>query len=239
MKLIDGLYFHELVLLGLGILLFITILILLIIFAVQKRRLRELVLFFFLSIIMIGYPSIQKIVYDNGVVTIDKYAKTDTQFPPDSTRQSQMEIAMGKIEGRPTSNSKTILDLGKVHAILGDTVKAEKLVDRALLISPDFSEARKLQAEFNTPQVQIEKMITEIEKNPGNITTRNELEKKISSLQITSNSGSSVMTTAAKAQILLGDTSKAIALTNRALQKDSENIEATALRKRITKTIPK
>lgn len=239
MKTTDGLYFHELVLLGLGILLFITILILLIIFAVQKRRLRELILFFFVSIIMIGYPSIQKIVYDNGVVTIEKYSKTDAQSPPDSDRQSKMEVTLRKIERRPTSNSGALLDFGKVQAMLGDTVKAEKLVNRALLISPDFSEAQRLKSEFNTPQVQVEKMITEIENNPGNTSTINELEKKISSLQINANSGSSVMTTAAKAQILLGDTSKAISLTNRALQKNSENTEAAALKKRITGPIPR
>jgi len=75
LKTIDGLYFHELVLLVLGILLFIAILVLLIIFAIQKRPLKELVIFLFVSVIMIGYPSIQKIVYDNGVITVEKLAK--------------------------------------------------------------------------------------------------------------------------------------------------------------------
>lgn len=235
MKTIDGLYFYEFILLVLGILLFITILVILIVFVIQKRSLKELFIFFFLSIIMIGYPSIQKIVYDNGIVTIEKYATAIAKDPSNSDQRSKLEMTLKKIERRQTMNYKTLIEFGKAQAILGDTVRAEKLVDRALRISPDFSEARMLQTKFNTPQVQIEKLIAEIKENPGNTSLKTELETKISSFAMAPDSNASVLTTAATAHASLGDTAKVLLFANSALNKDINNTEAAALKKRFSK----
>jgi hypothetical protein len=234
MKLIDGLYFYELVLLGLGTLLFITDLILLIIFASQKRRLRDLLLFFFISVIMIGYPSIQKIVYDNGVLTIEKLARGVSQDPSDSVQRNKLEMAILKMEPRSGKDPETLVELGKAQAALGDTVKAEKYVGKALNISPELSEAKKLQIQFNTPQVQLEKIITQVEENPSNTAAKIELENKVTEMAVNPGSNSAVMTSAAKAHILLGDTVKAMSLTESALHKDIRNEEAVALKRKFS-----
>lgn len=235
MKTIDGLFFHEFILLVLGVLLFITLLIILIVFVIQKRQLKELILLFLLPVLMIGYPSIQKIVYDNGVLSIEKYATEMANDSTDSDQRSKLEMKLKIIERRPTMNYNTLMEFGKAQAILGDTVKAEKFIDKALLISPGFSEARMLQERFNTPQVQIEKLITKIEENPGNTSLKTELENKMSDFTTTPNSTASILTTAASAHASLGDTAKVLIFANSALNKNINNTEATTLKKRFSK----
>lgn len=240
MKLLDGLFFYEIVLLGLGILLFITVLILLIIFAGQKRPLKDLILFFLVSIIMIGYPSIQKIVYDNGVITVEKLAKGVSQNPADSVQRNELETTIRKMESRSVKDPETLVELGKAQAALGDTVKAERYIGKALLISPELSEAKILRTQFNTPQVQLEKIITEVEENPLDSAVKIKLENKVTDMPVTPGSNAAVMTTAAKAHVLLGDTAKAISYTESALRKDNKNEEAVALKRKISsKYIPR
>jgi len=234
MKVIDGLYFHELILLVLGILLFIAILVLLIIYAAQKRPVKELVLFFLVSVIMIGYPSIQKIVYDNGVITVEKLAKAISKDPSDGEQRNELEMKMRKMEKRAGKDPETLVEFGKAQAILGDTVNADRYVGKALRISPDFSDAKELQTRFNTPQVQIQKIMTEFEKNPENTEVKTELENKVSNFAVAPGSNASVMITASKAHALLGDTIKALLLADSALQKDNKNVEAAALKKRFS-----
>jgi len=137
---------------------------------------------------------------------------------------------MKNLENRAVKDSKTLVQFGKAQAILGDTVKAEKYIDNALRISPDLTEAKTLQAQYNTPQVQIEKIITEVEKNPANPAIKKELENRVTNFVLPPGSNASVRTTAAKAHALLGDTSRALSLADSALHKDVKNTEAVDLK---------
>ena len=235
MKTIDGLYFYEFILLVLGVLLFITMLVILIVFVIQRRGLKELIIFFFLPVIMIGYPSIQKIKYENGVISLEKQAKEVALDPKNNEARNNLKQTLEEIENRPSSNSKSLVTFGKAQAVLGDTVKAEKFVDRALRISPNLSEAKKLQSQFNTNQVQIERIISDIKENPGDLAKKTELKNKISNFAVTPNPSVSVLTTAAKAHASLGDTAKTLKFVNATLNKDMNNTEAKKLRDRFSK----
>lgn len=237
MKTIDGLYFYEFILLILGVLLFVTLLIILVVFVIQKRQLKELLVFFLLPVLMIGYPSIQKINYDKGVISIETQSREVAKNSQDPVSRENLKQNLKNIENRPNSNPESLLKFGRAQAILGDTVRAEKLVDRALNISPGLSEAKKLQSQFNTPQVQIEKIISEIKENPGNISKKTELKDKLTKFIIAPDANASVLMTAAKTHAALGDTSKAVSFANAALKKDVSNKDAVELKKSILKNV--
>jgi len=132
MQVIEGLFHYELILLILGVILFITMLIILIIFAVKGRPFKGLLAFFILPIVMIGFPSYQKITFDNGVVTAEKYARQLSENPADSTLRNKLQETMNNIENRPVSEPSTLLKLSKATLTLGDTVKAIRLAEDVL-----------------------------------------------------------------------------------------------------------
>jgi hypothetical protein len=132
MKLFDGLYSYEIILLCLGILFFLILVVMLIIYVVQKRSVKELTIYFLVAIIMIAYPSIQKISYDNGVLTFETKAKEVEQDPANSTKRNQLETALSKIENRPTQNSQRLVNYGKAYGLLGDTTKALSFANASL-----------------------------------------------------------------------------------------------------------
>jgi tetratricopeptide (TPR) repeat protein len=149
MKLFEGLLFYEIVLLGLGVLLFLVLLFLLIYSIIKKKDIKVLTLFFVISIIMIGYPSIQKIKFDNGVVEIEKRTKELEQNPADATAQQELEKRLAEIEQRPISNPTTFVKLAEAKAAIGDTIKAFDYFDSALKVQPNLLQASRLRRSFD------------------------------------------------------------------------------------------
>jgi hypothetical protein len=85
--------------------------------------------------------------------------------------------------------------------------------------------------------VQIEKIISEIKENPGNISKKTELKDKLTKFIIAPDANASVLMTAAKTHVALGDTSKAVSFANAALKKDVSNKDAVELKKSILKNV--
>lgn len=179
----DGMYFFEYVLMVLGIIFFVCLLIILIIFTFQKRSLKQLFLLFLLSIIMIGYPSIQKITYDNGVLSIEKYNNLLANSPQDSIARKELEKTLEKIEKRTVTNPQTLTKLGQGYAILGDTLKAIDLLDGALLVDSNFKEAKDMQQKYNTRGVKIDRLTIEVTDNPDNQQAKTVLKNEINILE--------------------------------------------------------
>lgn len=144
MQLFEGLLFYEIVLLILGTLLFLVLLFALVYSLVKKRDIKILALFFVISIIMIGYPSIQKIKFDNGVVEIEKRTKELAQNPADSTAQKALMKTLSEIERRPISNPATLVKIAEAQAAIGDTAQALNYVDSALKEAPNLPAATRL-----------------------------------------------------------------------------------------------
>lgn len=234
MKLFEGLYSYEIILLCLGVLLFIVVLAMMIIYTIQKRSVNELISYFIVTIIMIAYPSVKKFSFDKWSLELDRNVKEVEKDPSSSVKRSQMENALTKIENRPTHNSQRLLDYAKAQAILGDTVKAISFVDKALALSPGNKNAEILQNRFNTRQVQIEKIIKDYEANRVDNNIRARLQTKVAGFAESPSANTSELLTAAKANALLGDTSKVISFTDAVLKKDSKNTSATDLRKKFS-----
>jgi hypothetical protein len=87
MNFIEGLHNYEIVLLGLGVFLFVVLVFLLIYCVVKNRPLKQLLLFFFISIVMIGFSAIQKIRFENGAIELEKTAEELRNNPTPATKK--------------------------------------------------------------------------------------------------------------------------------------------------------
>jgi hypothetical protein len=91
MSLFAGLYSYEIVLLLLGVSLFLVLLIGLLRNVFKDKSYAPLLPAFFIPIVMIGYPSIQSIQYQNGLVEIQKATDAVQSNPSNPQARAQLK----------------------------------------------------------------------------------------------------------------------------------------------------
>lgn len=136
MNLLEGLLLHEIVFLFLGILLFLVLLFVLVYFVINKRALKRLPLFFMIPIIMIGWPSIEKIKFSGSLGSLEMALKSLQADPSDPAALAAVQEGISEIESRPVFKSSTERILSNAQVAIGDTVKAIDYLDRTLTAQP-------------------------------------------------------------------------------------------------------
>jgi hypothetical protein len=132
MNISEGLKSYEIVLLIMGVLLFLTLLFVLICLILQKRAYKGLLLFFVFPIVMVGFPGIQKIKFDNGVIEVETLTATVEQDPTNVEAKNQLEVQLKAIGNRSVSKPSTLKIMEKAYMAVGDTPKAIIYRDRLL-----------------------------------------------------------------------------------------------------------
>jgi hypothetical protein len=153
MKLFDGLYSYEIVLLFMGILLFCAALAVLIHRAKNGKSLVGIMPMFLVTVIMVGYPSIQKFkIGKNGLeieTKVSEYSKaTGAQA---EAIMSTLRSRLAEIEPRPIKNPDIQLAIAKAQVTLGEKEKALSTLNGVLYNRPDFKEARNLKNAIAPP----------------------------------------------------------------------------------------
>jgi len=145
MMIFDGLHIYETVLLVLGALLFLVLLFVLVYLVLKKRAVKGVVPLFLVSIVMMGFPGIQKIRFDNGVLEIDKLAKQVDANPNDKAARDELKNKLTAIETRPVASPRATLAIAKAQTAVGEKEKARANLESVLKQRPSLLEARKLE----------------------------------------------------------------------------------------------
>ena len=235
MQIPDGLYIYEFVLLVLGVILFIALLIMLIIFAAQKRSFKGLLPFFILPIVMIGFPGYQKFSYDNGVITIEKLQRKLAESPNDSQARQELKDALVNIENKNISNPETLVKVSKGYATIGDSVAALTFIDKALSLDSTLTEAKQIRNKLDKPNVRIEKITNDLMKNPTNSDLRDDLEKEVTNLPKVTNINVKTFEKLAETYAVVGDTNKVLRFTDSLLKITPNSIKAVELKRKFTR----
>ncbi len=229
-----GMYLHEFIMLICGSLLFITLIILLIVYAVQKRSLKALLPFFSLPIVMIGFPSYQKMNYDNGVISIEKLTSAVKENPNNKTARKELEAQIEDVSGRVENDPRSMLEISKAHAALGDTLQALSVAETAAAINPSLREAIPLIELYRAPLDRIEvKAATGT--RTGTTLDRSEVESELRQLEDVKTQTPSVYLTRAKLLAAAGDTITAVKLVDSALSMNRKSAEAATLKRRLAR----
>jgi len=136
MNISEGLKSYEIVLLVMGVLLFLVLVFLLIYFVINKRTYKGLLPFFIIPLAMVGFPSIQKITFDNGMMGIEKLTKEVEQDPTNAEAKKELEVKLKTIENRPISQPSNLRILEKAYTAAGDSQKVNIYRERLLPVKP-------------------------------------------------------------------------------------------------------
>jgi len=134
MNIFEGLKLYEIVLLLMGVLLFVVLLCALIYLILHKRAYKQLLLFFAVPIVMVGFPAIEKIKFNNGVIEVEKLTQKVEREPTNIEAKKQLEVQLNTIGNRPISERSTLRTMEKGYTAVGDTQKATIYRDRLLPI---------------------------------------------------------------------------------------------------------
>ena len=130
-ELFDGLLLYEITLLILGVILFLILSIGLLYYIIKKEQLTKLLFFFFIPIVMIGYPSITQISISKDKIELTKLQDQVLDDPEDSVAVRKMEQLTEKLERR-ASSTDDLVQLSTSNLLLGNNEKATTLADKAL-----------------------------------------------------------------------------------------------------------
>jgi hypothetical protein len=144
--LFEGLLAYQIWLLMTGFVFFLCLLVLLIIYTIQKRSPGVLLPFFIFPVVMIGFPGIKKVTFGKDTATIETLTLKLEQNPGDSTARQELTRKLPEIEKKSISDPQTLSKIAQAHEVLGDTVKAKTWARKALTKAPNQILAKRILA---------------------------------------------------------------------------------------------
>ncbi len=210
MKLLDGLYSYEIILLILGVILFIVLTIALLYMIMKHRPIKSLALFFPIPIVMIGFPGIQSFQLGKDLLTVEREKQQLMENPADSAARADLTKKLEVLTSRPISNPKALVSIAEAQAVVGDSVKAWETSEKLLQKDPQAAEAKRLRKQLSTPSVLLNKDLAKLKENPDNQEAKASLARSLDSIE------NHIITfdpyvgyQAARAHLVLGDTATA------------------------------
>lgn len=230
---------HEIILSVLGIILFIAS----IVFTGLKRDVKLLIAMYLLSVVMIAFPALSKIVFADVTLDVQRLECINNQLSKDPSDSTLQDAARKKIDdikksGLDSTNVNTVITVANTNALLGDSVKAYHWIEKGLLFNNSNEKLNKLKEQLLTPRVTVELQINKVQENPSDSTAVKKLKKDIQVLQEkTTEKNTHDLTTLSKASMVLGDSLKAMRQADSAIQVNPKNPEALKIRQSLIKRL--
>ena len=148
-KLFNNLYIYEIVMLFLGIFLFMLLCVALAYLLYKGENIKKLLYFFVVSIIMIGYPSIQEIQIENDKIAFTKFKKQVRDNPNDTTALANLEKLLPTMESRSKSPDD-LIQLSEAYVLTENSEKAIEVAEKGIKKEASIEESETLRQEHLT-----------------------------------------------------------------------------------------
>jgi hypothetical protein len=150
-KITDGLRLYEVILLMMGVIFFLALVIIFIVYAAQQRPLKPLFMFFAVPVLMLVWPSIAKIKIDGEGADIQTKIAAVEQNPTEENKE-KLKDAVETLEGRGVKDPTVLKKVMLAHYLLGDTAAAKATIQR-------------LPADIVAKDTTVKKVVTSIDLN--------------------------------------------------------------------------
>lgn len=165
MSIFRGLFPYEILIMGLGALLFVVMLIALMAYLFRGKSVVGLVVFFVLSIGMLGFPALKAIQYKDGLLSLEFNEQQLQRNPEDAQAREGLKIGLKAVEGRP-ADAKASLAIAKAQWAMGNEQAAVASLRPAISSESTKKDAAVLKERIDTVQ-KLEELTTRAEQNPS------------------------------------------------------------------------
>ncbi len=232
MKFFDGLYSYEFVLLVLGVLLFLVALVVFVVLVMRGRPFANLLGFFVLPIVMIGFPAFKSFEFSNGVFKVEKETHDLQQDPTNKTLRESLASDVARLSPRPSSDPAVIATIAHALIALGRNEEARASFNKASQLAPQHPKVLELERRLELDN-KLADLAAKAEQQPNNSAAREELQKTLK--EASSHPIASPVTIAniARAQTALGDQTQARSNVEKALKIDPNLAQAIQLKSKM------
>jgi tetratricopeptide (TPR) repeat protein len=232
MNVFDGLYLYEIVLLTLGVVLFLVLVAALLILLIKRRSFSKLLPFFGIPVLMIGFPGIRSVSFQNGVATITTVTPELQKNPTNTELRQTLEKAVKETSSRPANDPNTIVKIAAAQFALGDHQAAEARLDTALQKAPQLPAAATLQKKIELNR-NLTRLTAQVEQHPQNQAAKAKLQEVVAEGSTLAISSPVLIANLARAEAAVGNNKRALALADQALKIQPNLSTAAALKERI------
>jgi len=224
---LQGLYPYEVVIMGLGALLFVVMLIALAAYLIKGKSVTGLVVFFVLSLGMLGFPGLKSLQYKDGLVTLEFNEQQLQQNPENMQAREGLSKGLQAVEDRP-ADAKASLTIAKAQWALGNEQAAVKSLQPALGSQTTTQDAIALKQRIESVQ-KLDDLTAQAEQNPSSV-DKAELEQQLNQVIRQPVVSPKTAATVARAHAALGQNEQAAQSAKKALAIDPNLVAAPKLK---------
>ena len=232
MDMFDGLYGYEVVLLVLGAVFFVALAIVLLYQIVQGKPYAGLLAFFAVPIAMMGFSGIQKIQFQNGAISIERYTQQLQADPTNAALRNNLQQQVAALASRPTSNPAALTNIAKAQFALGHHAAAAATLGKVVQGGQPPPEARALGQRIQLDR-DLVSLTSEVEQHPSDTAAKQKLQAAVTQAASLHIASPVLLAHLANAHAALGDQAKALTLVQTALKIKPELAEAKQLQSRL------
>lgn len=233
MKLFDGLYHYEVVLLVMGALLFLTLIFAFILFVTRGKPYGKLISFFAIPIIMVGFPGVKSVELSASTLKIEKNVPALEKNPTDTNLRRSLEQEVAVVASRPFNDPHISVNIARAQLALGNNADAEARIQKVIATSPNLPSARELKKRIDLDRT-LTVLTNQVEQNPSDAASKAKLAATVREVAPLNTANPEAIANLARAQAVLGDQTQAKLNVDKALTIDPHSAQAIELRKRIS-----
>jgi len=250
MQLLEGITIYELILMVLGVAIALAILFIFVYTAIKKEPNTNLIYAFVVPGLMIAYPSIKKLQFDKGVVTLDTYATAVETNPLDTASQRLLNTAIQTLPDDRAKDSPTAMSAkAKGQIALGRYDDAQQTIQDAWKVdssSPQLREIRntvfekqKEKKHFDQNLINLNNVSNRWDRNRNNPLIRDSIYHALQKIDGTAGNDQTLhvdpqqIIQLAKAAAIAGNKDQALSLLNNLIKTNPDFKEASTLANQI------
>jgi tetratricopeptide (TPR) repeat protein len=135
MNVFDGLLGYEKLMLLCGFILFVFALVVIALLIAQKRDFKLAMVLIIFAIVLMGFPGIQVVKFNQGIVEIDKI-RAQPSAPADPAQKEEAQQVLGRLAQRAEGNPQLQAKISDGYRAIGEVDKAYQLAQSLLKKNP-------------------------------------------------------------------------------------------------------
>jgi tetratricopeptide (TPR) repeat protein len=241
-KLFDNLSAMEFVMMMMGVIIFLVLVFLLVWKAMKNQPYSLLLIAFLIPIVLVGYPTIQSIKFDNGIIILEKYVAQVAENPEDSAARAHLKEEMTVLEkdARTANNPVALATLASSHLVLGNLSSADSTIKKAEELDPNLEPVKttaseiqkqiKINNQFLRDVRLLDKSVDIIQERPKDTATVSQVIKTLTNLKTPRYVDESSALVIAKTLSVLNQPQKSEEVIGKVLGTDTGSVAARALK---------
>ena len=143
-KLVENMAFYEIILLILGCLLFLVALTGIIVNIIRSEPLKKYLPLIFISIVMIGFPGINKVTFLNDFISLEKYSRQYEDNPSDEEAFANLAESYKRIKTGKIKSPEEYTAYANAAMLLEDNETSIEYAEKALEMDKGFTPANEI-----------------------------------------------------------------------------------------------